>query len=101
LVAVSDSNSASSIILATGKPVMSLGGFLGSDPILTVDQFAQLVKEGKVRYYLAGGMGGPGRGNSDIATWVRANGTLVSSSALGGAQVQLYDLSSVQSAQSA
>jgi hypothetical protein len=41
--------------------VMSLGGFLGSDNTISVDDFADLVADGKVRYVLAGG-GGPGGG---------------------------------------
>ncbi|HXZ04111.1 MAG TPA: hypothetical protein VEH81_04715, partial [Ktedonobacteraceae bacterium] len=40
------------IILATNKPVMSLGGFSGSDPILTTSQLAALVKNGTVRFFL-------------------------------------------------
>ena len=40
------------IILATNKPVMSLGGFGGSDPILTTSQLAALVANGTVRFFL-------------------------------------------------
>jgi 4-amino-4-deoxy-L-arabinose transferase-like glycosyltransferase len=111
LVATPDSHTASSIILASGgKPVMSLGGFSGSDPILTVDQFAQLVRSGRVRYVLlGGGFGGFGRGpqgsstnnNASIRQWVQANGTPVPGSAIGnagGSQTQLYDLSGLQGA---
>ena len=39
---------------------MSLGGFGGNDPILTVTQFQVLVKNNTVRYVLAGGRGGGG-----------------------------------------
>ncbi len=52
LVAVPNSGMADGIILATNKPVMSLGGFLGSDPILTTNQLAALVKNGTVRFFL-------------------------------------------------
>jgi 4-amino-4-deoxy-L-arabinose transferase-like glycosyltransferase len=105
LVATSDSNTAASIILASGQPVMSLGGFTGSDPILTVDQFANLVSSGEVRYVLVsgggGGFGGPqgsGSDTNDILNWVKSNGTLVSSDSLsssGRSQTQLYDLGSL------
>src|SRR5712692_585631 len=54
LVAVPSSMTADNIILATNKPVMSLGGFGGSDPILTTDQLATLVSQGTVRYFLLG-----------------------------------------------
>jgi 4-amino-4-deoxy-L-arabinose transferase-like glycosyltransferase len=94
LVATTNSNTAATIILATSEPVMSLGGFTGSDPILTVDQFANLVQSGVVRYVLLGGMGGGGpqdASNSSILTWVKANGTLVLDSSFGS-QTQLYAL---------
>jgi hypothetical protein len=85
---------------------MSLGGLTGSDPILTVDQFATVVSSGQLRYVLVGGGGGGGAGpqssgSSAIMTWVQANGTLVSSTAIGDSstsQTQLYDLSGVQGA---
>jgi 4-amino-4-deoxy-L-arabinose transferase-like glycosyltransferase len=104
LVATTDSNTAASIILASDQPVMSLGGFTGSDPILTVDQFASLVEAGEVRYVLVngGGFGGPqDSGTSAIMNWVKTNGTLVSSAALstsGRSQTQLYDLGGLTAA---
>ncbi|HVU66419.1 MAG TPA: glycosyltransferase family 39 protein [Ktedonobacteraceae bacterium] len=67
LVAVGSSNEADSLILATNQPVMALGGFSGSDPILTTDELAALVKQGTVRFFLLGGMGG-GNLQSNSAT---------------------------------
>jgi 4-amino-4-deoxy-L-arabinose transferase-like glycosyltransferase len=58
LVATPSSMTADSIILATNKPVMALGGFGGSDPILTTNQLAALVSQGTVRYFLLGSFGG-------------------------------------------
>jgi 4-amino-4-deoxy-L-arabinose transferase-like glycosyltransferase len=58
LVATPSSMTADTIILATNKPVMALGGFGGSDPILTTDQLAALVSQGTVRYFLLGSFGG-------------------------------------------
>src|SRR5207244_7408694 len=49
--------------LATGKPVMAIGGFMGSDNAITVPAFQQLVREGKVHYFIGGGFG-PGAGPS-------------------------------------
>jgi 4-amino-4-deoxy-L-arabinose transferase-like glycosyltransferase len=43
LVAVSSAMQASSIILSTGKPVMAMGGFTGSDPAMTVTRLKELV----------------------------------------------------------
>jgi 4-amino-4-deoxy-L-arabinose transferase-like glycosyltransferase len=60
LVAVPSSQGiADQLILATNKPVMSLGGFSGSDPILTTSQLASLVANGTVRFFL---LNSPGRG---------------------------------------
>src|SRR6266699_4996706 len=58
LVAVPSSMTADGIILATNKPVMALGGFSGSDPILTTNQLASLVKSGTVRFFLLNSFNG-------------------------------------------
>src|SRR5450755_967867 len=79
---VASSNEADAIILATNQPVMALGGFSGSDPILTTAQLAALVQNGTVRYFLLGsngGGGGPGGGQSTLTTWVTQHCTTVSS----------------------
>jgi len=81
LVAVTSSNQADSIILATNKPVMALGGFSGSDPILTTTQLAALVKSGTVKFFLLNGTGGgPGGGQSTLTTWITQHSKVVSSS---------------------
>ena len=86
------SNSAAGVQLATGEPVMAIGGFNGSDPAPSLEQFQQLVAEGKIHYFLGGGrMGGRSMGGSDtsrqISAWVADNFT---ASSVGGATV--YDL---------
>ena len=117
LVAVPSARTyASDLILKTGEPVMTIGGFSGSDQIITVDQFKQLVDSGAIRYAIVNG--GAGRGgfmggnsNSDITNWIKENGKVVNNSEwqdsttsnnqtgnqrLGGADgknsVELYDL---------
>jgi hypothetical protein len=85
------SQSAAPLELATGKAVIAIGGFSGSDNAPTLAQFEQLVTEGKVHYFIAGGGigGGPGGGGSGsaIASWVEAH---YASSTVGGMTV--YDL---------
>lgn len=76
LLAVSSSQSADNIIIQTGESVMALGGFSGSDNILTLNQFKELVKKGEIRYVLAGGMGG--NSSNGIMSWVKENGKVVS-----------------------
>ncbi|WP_251034541.1 glycosyltransferase family 39 protein [Pseudomonas sp. ISL-88] len=77
LFATTDSNTAAPYIIKTKKAVMAIGGFSGSDPAVTLTQFKRLVKEGKVKYFLASGMGKGG--NNDIVEWVQKNGKKVSS----------------------
>ena len=52
LVAVPNAGMAEYIILATAKPVVTIGGFNGSNPILTLDAFTNLIESGQVRYVL-------------------------------------------------
>ncbi|WP_149258349.1 glycosyltransferase family 39 protein [Actinomadura sp. K4S16] len=84
LVAVSSAQEASSIILRTGRPVIAMGGFTGSDPAMTVAKLQQYVKEGKLRYILLGGRMGPGGGDTAVTAWVQKNATPVDPSAYGG-----------------
>lgn len=51
-VATQSAQDASPLILMTGQPVMALGGFSGSDSILKVDDFQQMVADGQVRFVL-------------------------------------------------
>lgn len=79
--------SAASLQLSSGRPVIAIGGWNGSDPAPTLDEFKVLVAQGKVRYYVEGGRGGPGGGSSEIGEWVAANFKAVTA---GGETI--YDL---------
>jgi 4-amino-4-deoxy-L-arabinose transferase-like glycosyltransferase len=85
------SNSAAGVQLATGEPVMAIGGFNGSDPAPTLEQFQRYVAEGRVHYFLGGGRMGRSMGGSDaageIAAWVAEH---FAATSVGGATV--YDL---------
>ncbi|MDF2266728.1 glycosyltransferase family 39 protein [Streptomyces coacervatus] len=86
LIAVSNSQSAGQMILSTGKPVISMFGFTGSDKAMTLAKLKELVKKGELHYIqLGGGMGGgPGGGNnanSELTAWVKKHGTAVKESA--------------------
>ena len=52
-------NNAAGYQLASGRAVMAIGGFNGTDPTPTLAQFEQYVQAGKIHYFIAGG-GGPG-----------------------------------------
>ncbi|MGW7606159.1 ArnT family glycosyltransferase [Streptomyces sp. NPDC054766] len=84
--AVGSQNSAS-YQLATGKPVMAIGGFNGTDPSPTLAQFKKYVTDGKIHYFISSGGAGGGMGggmdgggssgttssSSRISSWVTAN----------------------------
>jgi 4-amino-4-deoxy-L-arabinose transferase-like glycosyltransferase len=89
------SNDASGYQLATGDPVMAIGGFNGSDPAPTLAQFEKLVTAGKIHYFIAGSVGTPNGGSnasSEISSWVSSHYTAVT---IGGAT--LYDLTKATS----
>jgi 4-amino-4-deoxy-L-arabinose transferase-like glycosyltransferase len=99
------SNQASGYQLATGKPVMAIGGFNGTDLAPTLAAFQKLVAEGRIHYFIEGGGfgaggfrgagGGPGGAggasvsstSSQITAWVQSH---FASESIGGAT--LYDL---------
>jgi 4-amino-4-deoxy-L-arabinose transferase-like glycosyltransferase len=91
--AVKGANQAAGYQLALDEPVMAIGGFNGTDPSPTLEEFKQLVAEGRIHYFIASGSGSGGVGSaasstsSEIAAWVEANfeETTVDS-------VSLYDL---------
>ncbi len=86
------SNNASGYQLATDLPVMAVGGFNGSDPSPTLEQFQAYVAAGAIHYFLGGGgFGGQNGGSSastEIAAWVQST---FPEQSVGGTTV--YDLS--------
>jgi 4-amino-4-deoxy-L-arabinose transferase-like glycosyltransferase len=68
------SNAAAGYQLASGAPVMAVGGFNGTDPYPTLEQFRQYVADGRIHYFLGEGMTMRGTSGSDaaqqIAEWV-------------------------------
>jgi 4-amino-4-deoxy-L-arabinose transferase-like glycosyltransferase len=100
--ATSSSMIAGPLALASNTAVMSLGGFGGQDPAITLAQFKAYVAAHKVRYYVTGGAGlrGPGGpavagdvdGAQGIESWVS---TAFRSQTVGGSTV--YDLSAATS----
>ena len=88
LLATQTAPLAAPLILGSGAAVMAVGGYTGSDPILTPEQLAALVEAGQVRFFLLreGGRGnGGGRGGGAnaqgqarlIADWVKAHGRTI------------------------
>lgn len=76
------SQNAAGLQLATGQPVMALGGFNGTDPSPTLAQLQAYVASGQIHYLLAsGGMGGSSTETSttsQILAWAAASYQTVS-----------------------
>ncbi len=88
------SNSAATYQLATGDPVMAIGGYNGTDPAPTLARFEALVAAGEVHWFIAGsGDGGGSSSGSDaaeqITSWVTSH---FAATTVDG--VTLYDLTS-------
>ncbi len=100
IVAVSGSGQAGAIELATGLPVMAMGGFTGSDPWPTLGALQAYVRSGQLRYVIVGGadgFGGRGFGgaaSSSVSTWVTSSCSAVT---INGSSTSLYDCSSAAS----
>jgi len=79
LFATTEASTAESYIIETGKAVIAMGGYSGSDPILTVEKLQQMVANKEVKYFLIpSGSGSGGRGGSnEVMEWIRANSTEV------------------------
>ncbi|OXM87518.1 mannosyltransferase [Paenibacillus rigui] len=77
LFATSRATSAQGYIIRTGKAVMAMGGFSGSDPILTAAKLEQMVKNKEVKYFLISSGGGPDGGSSELTAWIKEHGTEV------------------------
>jgi len=88
IVAADSSQEAGSIEIATGFPVMAMGGFTGSDPTPTLDELKSYIAAGELRFVIASGsMGGFGGGTSSVSSWVVSTCAAVSY----GGTASLYD----------
>lgn len=98
--AVVGSNNAAGYQLASGAPVMAVGGFNGTDPSPTLEQFQRYVADRQIHYFIRGKMmlghwGPPRQGASqesaDIADWVETHYTPLTVD-----NVVVYDLTQPQ-----
>ncbi|KAF0108066.1 MAG: Dolichyl-phosphate-mannose-mannosyltransferase family protein [Anaerolineaceae bacterium] len=69
LVAVPSAGTGAPMVIATGRPVLYMGGFGGSDPVIDAQGLAEMVADGELRYVL---YGSEGRGNG-ILVWLKQN----------------------------
>jgi 4-amino-4-deoxy-L-arabinose transferase-like glycosyltransferase len=80
LLAVATDETAASVILESGQPVISMGGWSGSDAAMTLAKLKSLVKSGTLHYVMVSSEGGRGT-SSEITAWVEKHGTAVKASA--------------------
>jgi hypothetical protein len=86
------SDSAAPLQLASGEPVMSIGGFNGTDPAPTLAQFEKYVADHDIHYFVGANSDSFGGGSGDaaqITSWVEAH---FHAETVGGETV--YNLSS-------
>ena len=78
--AVIGSNNAAGYQLASGAAVMAVGGFNGTDPSPTLEEFKRYVADKRIHYFIGerltmgqrGAATGGSRAAADIAAWVQA-----------------------------
>jgi hypothetical protein len=85
-LATASAQESAPIIIATGLPIMTLGGYSGDDQTLSVEQFQARVAAGDVRYVLVGGFGAGGGyfgGANVVIRWARMHCTPLRGSLTG------------------
>jgi len=75
---------ASPYIVATGRPVLAVGGFSGSDDVAGVEELSAMVAAGELRYFLGNEWGQ----KHEIAAWLKSSCSVVALPGLSGPQVR-------------
>jgi 4-amino-4-deoxy-L-arabinose transferase-like glycosyltransferase len=103
LVGVESAMSGSDLIINYSAPVMAIGGFSGSDSILTVTSLRSLISAGEIRYFWLEQKGFvmPQRGGSNVTSWIRdscpvvTDGEWIQAEQPPGPRSTLYDCKGV------
>jgi 4-amino-4-deoxy-L-arabinose transferase-like glycosyltransferase len=78
LMAVPSSMQGADYVLATGRPVLYVGGFSGGDQAVSSDQLGEMVSAGELRYiYWGAGYKGSLKGTQGVSAWVSSTCKLV------------------------
>ncbi len=94
MMAVGSSMQGAQYVLQTGRGILYMGGFNGSDPVVDAESLQALVDAGDLRYVLSSGQGNMPRGmnggttTSTITTWLTESCTVVTDVTVNGT---LYD----------
>ncbi len=74
LAATLDSHGAAPFILATGRAVLTFGGYNGNDEVITLAKLQSMVADGKLRYIVDNGNLSQ---KAEISAWVQSSCTVV------------------------
>ncbi|NOH04637.1 MAG: glycosyltransferase family 39 protein [Chloroflexi bacterium] len=97
LIAVPSSQQGAGLVLATGRPVLYMGGFAGQDEVVNAEDLARMVTNDELRYVL---YGGERNNKQDIANWLNTScqvveGIVLTQNGPGGAgsgqEMKLYE----------
>jgi 4-amino-4-deoxy-L-arabinose transferase-like glycosyltransferase len=93
LLAALSAHETSAYILATGRPVLTFGGFNGSDIVVNAEGLARMVADGALRFVLGQNLD---RARPEIFAWLQERCTLVdgawhNETGPGGERMALYD----------
>lgn len=87
LVAVPSAQIGSDYVLATGLPVLYLGGFGGQDQVVSLVEFIQMIEQGELRYVLSNSGDFGSRGTSDISSWISSSCMAIQNYDLGMGEI--------------
>jgi 4-amino-4-deoxy-L-arabinose transferase-like glycosyltransferase len=74
MVAVASSMQGSPLVLASGRPVLFMGGFGGQDQVVDVEDLDEMIQNGELRYIISGG---ERSSRDEIAQWLKASCLIV------------------------
>jgi hypothetical protein len=101
LLAAVGSSTAGAIALQSGRNVIDMGGFMGSDPSPSLSQLKQLVSSGQLHYVLlntkrngAGGFGFSSAAAQERDSWIERHGKVVKVTGQSNTVTTLYYISS-------
>lgn len=90
LLAVPSSMRGSSLVIETARPVFFMGGFLGTDPVMTVEKLETLVNSGELSYIVGGAENEMQR--PEVEAWLKENCTVDDATALSGGSEKPYQI---------
>ncbi|WCK54555.1 glycosyltransferase family 39 protein [Aneurinibacillus sp. Ricciae_BoGa-3] len=93
LVATMNAKSAAPIFLHTHLPVMAMGGFMGSDPALSVRKLRTMASKDEIRYFLIPA-NPPAYQQTAVLNWIRDNCCVIPSTKWSDQDSSMRDMQS-------